>query len=268
MFGSVAATQTTSFGANNPPSNTPSWSQQPFHTSFATTMPTTSAPNFAPLSGNQSNTMNSLLQLPDIQSIKEAFNLQGPSCRFRYIFYNASSMAATINPQVPQGMDPALWEQIQKNNPDPSRLVPVQLSGFDELQTRMQQQSARIQEHLQALTGIERVLAECSDIEKTQCALKLTEFRNRYCTLFRRLVQFIGRVWCLLSRGRALRVEENQMKEALEALQKRMNSPGQLHDQLADLIELFRTSVSLENLNVGIVLWEIYLSSKSVLGYS
>jgi len=153
-------------------------------------------------------------------------------------------MAASFNQQVPQGMDPNLWEQLQKNNPDPSRLVPVQLSGFDELQTRMQQQSMRVQEHLQAMTGIEKILSECSDIEKTQCAVKLTEFRNRHYTLFRRLVQFIGRVWCLLSRGRALRAEETQMKEALEALQRRVSSPGELHDKLADLMELFRTSIS------------------------
>ncbi|GJD09027.1 Nucleoporin nup44 [Galdieria sulphuraria] len=139
-------------------------------------------------------------------------------------------MAATVAQQVPQGMDSTLWEQIQRNNPDPSRLVPVQLSGFDELQTRIQQQSTRVQEHLQALTGIENILSECSDIERTQCALKLAEFRNRYYTLFRR-------------------IEENQMKDALEALQRRVSSPGELHDKLADLIELFRTNISLQKFN-------------------
>ncbi|KAK4526180.1 hypothetical protein GAYE_SCF20G4094 [Galdieria yellowstonensis] len=273
MFGSIAATQTSSFGAfstsssslfSNPTSssNVPNigWPQPSYTTSslgttqlfqsnpppFSTTLGAPSlsiggggGPNYT--AGYQSNTLN---QFPEIQQIKEAFNLQGSSCRFRYIFYNASTMAASFNQQVPQGMDPTLWEQLQKNNPDPSRLVPVQLSGFDELQTRMQQQSMRVQEHLQAMTGIEKILSECSDIEKTQCAVKLTEFRNRHYTLFRRLVQFIGRVWCLLSRGRALRAEETQMKEALEALQRRVSSPGELHDKLADLMELFRTSIS------------------------
>ncbi|GJQ11696.1 hypothetical protein GpartN1_g3487.t1 [Galdieria partita] len=270
MFGSVAATQTTSFGAFSTsslftsPSNTSNlpntgWLQQTNPSSFGTTQniqpnpPHLGSSNWPQVSGGQnyasSYQVNTLNQLPDIQQIKEAFNLQSSSCRFRYIFYNASTIAATVNQQVPQGMDSTLWEQLQKNNPDPSRLIPVQLVGFDELQTRVQQQSTRVQEHLQALNGIEKILSECSDIEKTQCALKLTEFRNRYYTLFRRLVQFIGRVWCLLSRGRALKIEENQMKEALEALQRRLSSPGELHDKLADLIELFRTSISIQKFN-------------------
>ncbi|EME30630.1 nucleoporin P54 [Galdieria sulphuraria] len=270
MFGSVAATQTTSMGpfstsslftSPNSTANLPStgWSQPTYNNSFGMTQniqpnpPTLGTSNFPSVSGGQnyatSYPINSLNQLPDIQQMKEAFNLQSSSCRFRYIFYNASTMAATVAQQVPQGMDSTLWEQIQRNNPDPSRLVPVQLSGFDELQTRIQQQSTRVQEHLQALTGIENILSECSDIERTQCALKLAEFRNRYYTLFRRLVQFIGRVWCLLSRGRALRIEENQMKDALEALQRRVSSPGELHDKLADLIELFRTNISLQKFN-------------------
>eukprot|EP00871_Galdieria_phlegrea_P002435 jgi/Galph1/3192/GphlegSOOS_G1830.1 len=191
----------------------------------------------------------SLTQLAEFQQLKEAFNTQGPYCRFRQVFYNASSMAASINQQVPQGMDPNIWEQIQKNNPDSSRLIPVQLSGFDELFNRVQHQSQRIQEHIQALDGIERMLSECSDIEKTDCTIKLTDFRTRYYMLFRRLVQFIGRVWCLLSRGRPLRTEELQMKENITVCERRITSPGQLRDKLADLMELFRSSISIYKLN-------------------
>lgn len=45
------------------------------------------------------------------------------------------------------GIDPVIWEQAKKDNPDPENLIPVPMIGFAELRNRLQHQEFMSKQH-------------------------------------------------------------------------------------------------------------------------
>lgn len=88
----------------------------------------------------------------------------------------------------PSGVDPALWEQAKKENPDPKKFIPVPFIGFAALNARFkyqvqetEQQRLRLNVFAEDLDNLEREIA--------QMKAKLEECRRRNVTLGSRVLK-------------------------------------------------------------------------------
>lgn len=59
--------------------------------------------------------------------------------------------ADAVNYTRPGNVPEKLWAQAVEANPDPSRLVPVQATGFADLKKRVEDQDKTTQEHFKSL---------------------------------------------------------------------------------------------------------------------
>lgn len=67
----------------------------------------------------------------------------------------------------PTGIDPLMWEQAKRANPDPSRFVPWPLFGFVGLKERVEQQEQELKRQALRLFGAgEKVLASLTCSQK------------------------------------------------------------------------------------------------------
>mmetsp|Transcript_14716 Transcript_14716/g.59813 ORF Transcript_14716/g.59813 Transcript_14716/m.59813 type:complete len:465 (+) Transcript_14716:422-1816(+) len=175
-------------------------------------------------------------QLPHgLQSIFDAFDPNGPYCRFRHMLYNVVDPKDIPRFEKPQGTDERLWEQAVHNNPDPTRLVPAQASSFEQLHFRVGQQNARLNAHLGVLGGIERSVSDLQKKHDLSSAVKFSDYRRRHNELVQRLFRLMCKLERGLSRGLHLTEDEISQRNSLEATARQLSKPSKLADKLADL---------------------------------
>ncbi|KAJ1672900.1 Nucleoporin nup57, partial [Spiromyces aspiralis] len=76
--------------------------------------------------------------------IKECWDPASPNCQFRHYFYNVVDPSQVQLYQCPPNQDPVLWQLAQRDNPDPSRLVPALASSFKDLKERSDEQKRQL----------------------------------------------------------------------------------------------------------------------------
>mmetsp|Transcript_4309 Transcript_4309/g.13004 ORF Transcript_4309/g.13004 Transcript_4309/m.13004 type:complete len:427 (-) Transcript_4309:343-1623(-) len=182
-------------------------------------------------------------QLPlGLQSIFDAFNPSGPYCRFRHMLYNVVDPRDVARFQRPPDTDERLWEQARHNNPDPSRLVPVQASSFEQLHARVEQQNSRIAAHLNVLANVEKSVSQLQKERQLSASVKLGDYRRRHNELVQKLFNLIAKLEEALSRGQHLTEDEVAFRHGLEGVARQLTKPVQLADKLADLAEAAKAS--------------------------
>jgi hypothetical protein len=96
------------------------------------------------------------------------------------MFYNVlppNAMPEQI--KMPANVDPILWEQARKDNPDPRRFVPVQANGFSDLKIRVEEQDKMAVQQVKALEDMQKFVRS---VEQRQ------DVDTRVCLCFRLLV--------------------------------------------------------------------------------
>ncbi|KAJ1972359.1 hypothetical protein H4R34_005435 [Dimargaris verticillata] len=141
VFGSTAATPALTFGST---------AQSTINPAFGTQVP---PPPTATTQPGQGHVWDQLMLL------KEYWNPQSPLCQFKHYFYNLVDPAQVHLYTCPPDHDPALWDQAQQANPDPTCLVPALAVGFDDLKRRADQQQQEVQAHQAKLAEIGDKLA-------------------------------------------------------------------------------------------------------------
>lgn len=133
--------------------STPSTTQPLFPTAAPSASPSTS---FA--SGNAMTTIEQL-STPNshpFQYIQQCYDPASPNYRFRFYFYNYVPPATTVatmptcteplqQPTKPANVGDKMWAQIQTDNPDPNKYIPVMANGFEALRERASWQSQQFQ---------------------------------------------------------------------------------------------------------------------------
>jgi len=71
------------------------------------------------------------------------------SIGFAEKFFNRATLGC-------QGIDPVIWEQAKRDNPDPKNLIPVPMIGFTELRNRLQHQELMAKQHQSRLDVSEK----------------------------------------------------------------------------------------------------------------
>lgn len=138
----------------------------------------------------------------------------------------------------PAGIDPIVWKQAQADNPDPERLIPMPLLGFNELRWRYHCQVEETKRHSAFLDAIaEEILKIRSENEAAR--LKINEYKQKVVELEHTILQVMVKQQISRNLGVALRPEEEMLRSQLDTIQAQLNSP-QFSGRLAELLTQVR----------------------------
>lgn len=139
----------------------------------------------------------------------------------------------------PVGIDPLLWDQAKKDNPDPDQLIPVPLLGFDTLQSRLLQQEEQCSAHQSRLDAIANDINSLKNTESSTQA-KMAQLKRSQLEMGHRLLKIVVKQEIARKTGMATSIDEEQLRSRLEALQTELNSPTQFKGRLNELLSNLR----------------------------
>ena len=179
-------------------------------------------------------------------------------CSFKHIVFNDMSQAGADGLMVPPpadqmaqaraqslaASDTGLWERADAHNPNPSRFLPVQITGFNALNERRTQQIQAAKDVYSKLKEAQTELQGLEDQRNVAIQLRLRHYNERQQLLAHRVL----RLQCALERQHVLRCHggaepplgqsELSWIQRLKSLSGDMNMPdvGRLMD-VADKIQ-------------------------------
>ncbi|KAI9029316.1 nucleoporin complex subunit 54-domain-containing protein [Hyaloraphidium curvatum] len=153
-----------------------------------------------------------------LQEIFAAWDPSNPRYQFMHYFYNLVHPSEAAFYQPPPGTDPSLFLLAQRNNPDPTCLVPVLAKGFADVNRRVEVQERTAREQEAALAALEARLEKLRDRHYTATAAAAERLTTQGVELARRLTVLMKQVHVLVSRGLPLKPAEEQLRAKLEAI--------------------------------------------------
>lgn len=146
--------------------------------------------------------------------------------------------------QKPVNISDSLWTQVQNDNPDPSRMVPVLANGFGDLHARSRWEDDVIRAHTDKLSELHEKTSKLLRDLDIDLTAKLIAAQQRHQSLSLRLLKIMKGMEVLRRSGTKLSASESQALTKLKAsLAKMSNGPlesGSLHNltfQLDSLLE-------------------------------
>uniref|UniRef100_A0A6B2EEZ4 Putative nuclear pore complex p54 component sc nup57 n=1 Tax=Phlebotomus kandelakii TaxID=1109342 RepID=A0A6B2EEZ4_9DIPT len=142
-----------------------------------------------------------------------------------------------MNP--PKGIDPRMWRQAIDDNPDPTRLIPVTMIGFQELKWRTKCQETETEMHNQYLVKVTRNLENLKQ-RHTSSTAKIMEYRRKLAELSHRILRIIVKQEITRKLGVAMSPEEEILRSKLENMQALVSAPTQFKGRLSELLSQMR----------------------------
>ncbi|KAG0726551.1 Nucleoporin p54 [Chionoecetes opilio] len=133
------------------------------------------------------------------------------------------------------GIDPALWEQGKRENPDPQKFFPVVKVGFQELQKQFKQQ----EEHAGSLqASMNTTQEEITQLRHKHTMVKaaIQEAKWKQANLTRRVLKLVSAQEIERKRGVPLDQTEEQIRMRLEDLYMQLMQPTQYRGCLNELM--------------------------------
>ncbi|KAJ8659850.1 hypothetical protein O0I10_004443 [Lichtheimia ornata] len=158
-----------------------------------------------------------------------------PYCKFKCYFYNLVPPQEVHLYQKPQNHDKKAWDEAQKKNPDPSRLVPALAVGFDDVKKRMEAQERQAGAHLATLKEIQDKIKKLKGADAQSTANKLDEYKRRQMDLTQRVIKILKYAQVLRNKGLPLTSEEEAMRTLLENVQDQLLRSEQFRGKLSQL---------------------------------
>ena len=93
------------------------------------------------------------------------------------------------------GQDVALYDRAQENNPDPSCMVPVLATGFEDLKRRIESQEGQTGAHKGKLSDIQEDLQALERQHHLVTSVKLQEYKRRLTAVVHKVLR-VSFVWC------------------------------------------------------------------------
>ncbi|KAK3874859.1 hypothetical protein Pcinc_020240 [Petrolisthes cinctipes] len=134
-----------------------------------------------------------------------------------------------------RGIDPALWEQGKRENPDPKKYFPVVKVGFQELQKQFKYQ----EEHAEKLqTSMKDIMEEITQLRHKQTMVKaaIQNAKWKQANLTRRILKLVSAQEVERKRGVPLDQTEEQIRMRLEDLYMQLMQPTQYRGCLNELM--------------------------------
>lgn len=147
---------------------------------------------------------------------------------------------------VPNGLNPVLWEQARKSNPNPKKLIPVQISGFSEINKRFRLQDEESKSQRTSLGVITNSIENLNDRNKILRS-KIEQFKARNEDLEQRTLKVMINYEIRRKLGMPLLENEKYLLGLLETIQLELSSPINREIQRQKLNEFADIVKSIEN---------------------
>jgi len=161
-------------------------------------------------------------------------------CRFTHIFYTLVNPADIPKYTKPSNIDEKVWLQALKNNPDRTRLVPVQARGFGDLKLRIEQQEKAAKDHEDKLKEVQKLINMIQHKHQVGTIVKIDAYKRRHMDLASRILHVMAKIEVLRSLGYPILAEEEAFRAKLENLQRELNKPTLFKGRLNELDSLVR----------------------------
>ncbi|XP_071951440.1 nucleoporin p54-like [Antedon mediterranea] len=139
----------------------------------------------------------------------------------------------------PMGYDPRLWSQAKMDNPDPEKLIPVPMVGFDVLRLRLEKQNQETKNHQGRLDLVAKDISTLQNQQSTLQA-KIAEHKRKHIEMSHRVLKLIARMEVQRKAGLAIQHDEEQLRTQLEGLQSELNAPNQMKGRLNEMMSQIR----------------------------
>jgi hypothetical protein len=154
--------------------------------------------------------------------------------RFKHLLYNIVDPGERHRYSCPPYIEARLWEQAERDNPDPETCVPAPVVGFQSLQERVQHQ----QKHTTGLVEIVKSLQDT--VESLQQAAHRTHAtmescRRKQVEQSNRFLQIVRKIELLRCMNLPLSGEEKKLATRLEQVQRSMYTPSV---RLGDIVSI------------------------------
>jgi nuclear pore complex protein Nup54 len=160
------------------------------------------------------------------------------------MFYNQVNAPAEevrrANATKPPQIDQLIWDQAQRNNPDPSRYVPVQACGFDDLKKRIEEQNKLAGMQVQTLHDATKLIEHLRHKHTTATMARLEDYKAKELDITQRLVRIISKLVVLEARGTRLTPGEERLKRKFEKILQDLSSPVLYRAKIDDIIAISR----------------------------
>lgn len=134
-----------------------------------------------------------------------------------------------------RGIDPALWEQGKRENPDPKKFIPVVIIGFQELAKRF---NVQIEHAAQLSSAMSETSDGIQELRHKQTMMKanIQNSRWKHAALTRRILKLVSGQEVERKRGVPLDQTEEQIRMRLEDLYMQLTQPTQYRGCLNELM--------------------------------
>lgn len=141
----------------------------------------------------------------------------------------------------PAGFDVQIWKQAIRENPDPERLIPYPIRGFEQLRKRQKLQSAEVRLVEKAIDGLKQRLVSINN-EVANGNSRYSVCRQRQKELSYRLLRCLAMQTLVQRYSVAVDVREERLESRLEALNAVLVAPNQVKSRIANLLAFLRSS--------------------------
>ncbi|KAI0074259.1 hypothetical protein K474DRAFT_1601794, partial [Panus rudis PR-1116 ss-1] len=159
-----------------------------------------------------------------------------------HYFYNlVDPTQVHLYGRPPNATNDALWQKAVRENPDPSCLVPVIASGFDDLQQRVEGQTKQAAEQAEKLKEIKSKIEALSQRHQISNTSRLRRASALQTQLQQRVLKVVQHLHLLIPalRSSSIRPEEEALRVALEDIDEEVRRPGGIGKMRAKLNELW-----------------------------
>ncbi|KAI9459223.1 nucleoporin complex subunit 54-domain-containing protein [Lactarius psammicola] len=192
---------------------------------------------------NQTDAQTQFGQLQQrIETIVGAWNPASPLNRFQHYFYNFVDPSQVHQYGRPaNATDESLWQKSVRENPDPTHLVPVLATSFDDLQRRVEAQSQQATAQQERLKEIRARIEKASERHVLSNAPRLQKLASAQAQLTHRLLRLVQHLHLLIPalRSSSIRPEEEALRAALEEIDGEIRRPGGMGRIIGKLNELW-----------------------------
>jgi len=173
-----------------------------------------------------------------LQHIHSSYDPNHVNCRFRLMFYNKVNPSEVHKYRPPPTVNPRLWNQAVVNNPDPRNLVPVQVTGFEDLKKRLDAQEVANAEYQKKLKEIKSTLAEMQRQQELTRKQEIEKLRKSLADQSARLLKVMTKVECERARDLPLLSTEVDFRRKLEAIKRKLARPLARVTELQGVVRL------------------------------
>jgi hypothetical protein len=145
-----------------------------------------------------------------------------------------------------KGINPLLWEQSKKNNPNSKKLLPVSITGMQEINKRFKQQDQENQNQKRTLAKLNNTIDSLNTQNKL-IATKIEQFRTRNEDLEQRVLKLMINYEIRRKIGIPLQDNERYLLSILDSFQMELNSPINKEIQRQKLNDFKEVIKSFEN---------------------